>query len=93
MYTVGAFSCFSKQENMQNITVLIMAMVDTESRQHKYSVKLRTASYITHRWCKYSRLNSSWHSQLTLYARDIPNAVCEAPPEEEQVMLETCRGT
>jgi hypothetical protein len=21
-----------------------------------------------------------------------PNAVCEAPPEDEQVMLETCRG-
>jgi hypothetical protein len=32
------------------------------------------------------------HSQLTLYARNIPNAVCVAPPEEEQVMLETCRG-
>jgi hypothetical protein len=34
----------------------------------------------------------SWHSQLTLYARNIPSAVCEAPPEDEQVMLETCRG-
>jgi hypothetical protein len=32
------------------------------------------------------------HSQLTLYARNIPNAVCEAPPEDEQVTLETCRG-
>jgi hypothetical protein len=32
------------------------------------------------------------HSQLTLHARSIPNAVCEAPPEDEQVMLETCRG-
>jgi hypothetical protein len=31
-------------------------------------------------------------SQLTLYARNIPNAACEAPPEDEQVMLETCRG-
>jgi hypothetical protein len=31
------------------------------------------------------------HSQLTLYARNIPNAVCAAPPEDEQVMLETCR--
>jgi hypothetical protein len=28
----------------------------------------------------------------TLYARDIPNVVCVAPPEDEQVMLETCRG-
>jgi hypothetical protein len=35
---------------------------------------------------------ASWHSQLTLHARSIPNAVCEAPPEDEQVMLETCRG-
>jgi hypothetical protein len=32
------------------------------------------------------------HSQLTLYARNtrIPSAVCEAPPEDEKVMLETC---
>jgi hypothetical protein len=34
----------------------------------------------------------SWHSQLTLYARNIPSAVCAVPPEDEQVMLETCRG-
>jgi hypothetical protein len=32
------------------------------------------------------------HSQLTLYARSIPNAVFGAPPEGEQVTLETCRG-
>jgi hypothetical protein len=32
------------------------------------------------------------HSQLTLYARNIPNFVCLAPPEDKQVMLETCRG-
>jgi hypothetical protein len=31
-------------------------------------------------------------SQLTLYARNIPNAVCVAPPEDEQVMLETFTG-
>jgi hypothetical protein len=31
-----------------------------------------------------------FHSQLTLYARNIPNSVCAAPPENEQVMLETC---
>jgi hypothetical protein len=29
---------------------------------------------------------------LTLYARNIPSAICVAPPEDEQVMLETCRG-
>jgi hypothetical protein len=34
----------------------------------------------------------SWHTQITLYARNIPSAVCEAPPEDEQVMLETCTG-
>jgi hypothetical protein len=28
--------------------------------------------------------------QLTLYARNIPNAVFVAPPDDEQVMLETC---
>jgi hypothetical protein len=33
-----------------------------------------------------------FHSQLTLYARNIPNAVCVASPEDEQVMLEACRG-
>jgi hypothetical protein len=33
----------------------------------------------------------SCHSQLT-YARNIPSAVFDAPPEDEQVMLETCRG-
>jgi hypothetical protein len=32
------------------------------------------------------------HSQLILYARNIPNAVCAASPEYEQVRLETCRG-
>jgi hypothetical protein len=32
------------------------------------------------------------HSQLAFYARIIPNAVCEALPEDEQVMLERCRG-
>jgi hypothetical protein len=25
-------------------------------------------------------------------SRNIPNAACVAPPEDEQVMLETCRG-
>jgi hypothetical protein len=32
------------------------------------------------------------HSQLTLYARNMPHAVFVAPPEDEQVMHETCRG-
>jgi hypothetical protein len=32
------------------------------------------------------------HSQLTLHARTIPTVACVAPPEDEQVMLETCRG-
>jgi hypothetical protein len=30
--------------------------------------------------------------QPTLYACNIPRAVCAAPPEDDQVMLETCRG-
>jgi hypothetical protein len=29
---------------------------------------------------------------VTLYARNIPNAVCVVPHEDEQVMLETCGG-
>jgi hypothetical protein len=32
------------------------------------------------------------HSQMILYARSIPNAVCVTPPEDEQLLLETCRG-
>jgi hypothetical protein len=31
--------------------------------------------------------------QLTLYALNIPTAVGDASPEDEQVMLETCRGS
>jgi hypothetical protein len=34
----------------------------------------------------------SCHSQLT-YARNIPNVVCIAPPEDEQVMRETRKGS
>jgi hypothetical protein len=30
--------------------------------------------------------------QLTLYARNIPNSVCSAPPKDKQVILETRRG-
>jgi hypothetical protein len=33
----------------------------------------------------------SCHSQLT-YACNIPSAVCLAPPEDEQLMLEACRS-
>jgi hypothetical protein len=31
-------------------------------------------------------------SQLTYHARNIPSVACVVPPEDEQVMLETCRG-
>jgi hypothetical protein len=47
----------------------------------------------------YSTVAGMWYgcvqpylSQPTLYARNIPKAVCAAPPEGEQLMLETCRG-
>jgi hypothetical protein len=30
--------------------------------------------------------------QLTQHACNMPSAACVAPPEDEQVMLETCRG-
>jgi hypothetical protein len=33
-----------------------------------------------------------YHSQLTLYARNIPNAIFVAPPDDKQIMLETCRS-
>jgi hypothetical protein len=41
---------------------------------------------------KYFTAEQSWHSQLALYARNIPSAVCAAAPEDEKVMLVTCRG-
>jgi hypothetical protein len=28
-----------------------------------------------------------------IYARNIPNGVCTAPPEDERVVLETCRSS
>jgi hypothetical protein len=34
----------------------------------------------------------SWYSQLTLYAHNTTSAVCVGPPEDEQLMLETCTG-
>jgi hypothetical protein len=34
----------------------------------------------------------SWYSQLTLHARNIQSAVRVTSPEDEQVMLEICRG-
>jgi hypothetical protein len=40
----------------------------------------------------YSTIAVKLHSQLT-HARSIPSAVCESPPENEQVMFETCRGS
>jgi hypothetical protein len=29
---------------------------------------------------------------VTLYARSMQNAICAALPEDEQVIIETCRG-
>jgi hypothetical protein len=34
----------------------------------------------------------SWCSQQIQHAPHIPSAACSAPTEDEQVMLETCRG-
>jgi hypothetical protein len=44
------------------------------------------------KWISIAKPLQSWCSQLTKHARNIPSAVCVAPPEDEQVMLETCRG-
>jgi hypothetical protein len=35
----------------------------------------------------------TWHNQLTLYTHSMSSSVCEAPAEDEQVMLETCIGS
>jgi uncharacterized membrane protein YbjE (DUF340 family) len=34
----------------------------------------------------------SWCSQHTYHARNIPSTACVVPPEDKQIMLETCRG-
>jgi hypothetical protein len=39
-----------------------------------------------------TRVGPSWCIQLTYHASSIPHAVYVAPAEDEQVMLETCRG-
>jgi hypothetical protein len=36
----------------------------------------------------HAHLQESLHKQLVYYLR----VVCEPPPEDDQVMLETCRG-
>jgi hypothetical protein len=34
----------------------------------------------------------SWMQPIDITRRNIPSAACEAPPKDEQVMLETCTG-
>jgi hypothetical protein len=51
-----------------------------------WSLAQRNVSWLWHGY------KEPCHSQLTFYACNIPNAACRAPPEDEQVMLETCRG-
>jgi hypothetical protein len=38
------------------------------------------------------RVMSVGCTKVGVSARNIPSAACVAPPEDEQVMLETCRG-
>jgi hypothetical protein len=44
------------------------------------------------RACYVSWLYQDWCSQLTQHAHNTPNTTCVVPPEDDQVMLETCRG-
>jgi hypothetical protein len=43
-------------------------------------------------WRAFIQFIENQGPQLILYVRNILNAVCVAPPKDEQVMLETCRG-
>jgi hypothetical protein len=37
--------------------------------------------------------SGTWYIACVLYrARNIPSAACLSPPEDKQVMFETCRG-
>jgi hypothetical protein len=49
-----------------------------------------TVKYASENMRNFVKLQSR-HSQLILYTRNIPSAVCVAPPEHELVMLEICR--
>jgi hypothetical protein len=39
-----------------------------------------------------TRIGVKLHSWCSQHARNIPSALYSAPPEDEKVMLETCRG-
>jgi hypothetical protein len=54
-------------------------------------VPIDTASHTRRLGCTVPVSPQLCHSQLT-YAHSIPNVICVAPPEDEQVVLETCRG-
>jgi hypothetical protein len=56
-------------------------------RRLVYCIRIMSVGCVT-----IATLLQTCHSELTLYQRTIPNAVCVAPAEDEQVMLETCRG-
>jgi hypothetical protein len=43
-------------------------------------------------WSKTPLHSNPGSNQLTLHARNLLIVVCAAPPEDEQVMLEVCRG-
>jgi hypothetical protein len=47
------------------------------------------ACYVSWLHQDWSATLQSWCSQHTC---NIPSVVCTAPPEDEQVMLKTCRG-
>jgi hypothetical protein len=65
-----------------------------------YSLSLLSmygSSYMLCVTCYVSWLHQEWSSTPTLVqptdiTRNIPSAVFRAPPEDDQVMLETCRG-
>jgi hypothetical protein len=61
----------------------------TERRGRRYKQLLDDHQETVSCW----NLNKEALGILRAYARTIPSAVCVTPPEDEQVMLETCRGS
>jgi hypothetical protein len=55
----------------------------------------RESAWERHGVCEsvFTVLLQQCHRQLILYSSSIPRAVCSAPPEDEQVRPETCRGS
>jgi hypothetical protein len=55
-----------------------------DTAQHSCTLAIRNIVKSDCRFGTFAVKLQTCHSQLTLYARNIPNVICEAPPDDEQ---------